>query len=279
MNEGKDDIIFPPFIVEENKMSEWTTLKCAKCHGEDIWLMCRGKATITEIKEFKGIYIAPEAAVYLNATLSRDVHINQPKYPIHSRNLIRWIRVGLSSPELIAVPGRQLIISFEDLISMRVISILRALGVKWSKIHHAENWLRKQTGYPRPFAIEKVWTETSDVFAEFHEGFIAASRGGQLSFTALLEQYLISVQDMIFVQYDGVKVADSWKPHEDVLINPRIQFGEPCIEGTRIRTRIVNELLMGGDTIPYLVRSFDLSEEQITHAMEWEHRLQTARSN
>ncbi|MFH1638876.1 MAG: DUF433 domain-containing protein [Chloroflexota bacterium] len=235
---------------------------------------------VIEVREFKGIYIASEAAVYLNATLSRNVHITQPKYPIHSRNLIRWIRIGLSSPELTNVPGRQLIISFEDLISMRVVSILRALGVKWSKIHHAESWLREKTGYPRPFAIERVWTETSDVFAEFHEGFIAASRGGQLAFTALVEQYLISVQDMIFAQYNGgIKVADSWRPHEDVLINPRIQFGEPCVEGTRIRTRIINELLMGGDTIFYLMRSFDLSESQISHAVEWEHRLQTARLN
>lgn len=232
---------------------------------------------ITEVKEFKGIYIAPEAAVYLNATLARDV--NLPKEHIHSRNLIRWIKIGLSSPELTNVSGKELIISFEDLISMRVVSILRALGVKWSKIHQAENWLRKETGYPRPFAIERVWAETSEVFAEFQNDFIAASRGGQLAFAALLEQHLISVHDMIFVSHNSVKVADAWRPHDDVLINPRIQFGEPCIEGTRIRTRIVNESLTGGDSIPYLMRSFNLSEYQINHAVEWENRLQSARLN
>lgn len=30
-------------------MSDWTTIKSAKCHGEDIWLMCKGRATITGI--------------------------------------------------------------------------------------------------------------------------------------------------------------------------------------------------------------------------------------
>jgi len=30
-------------------MSDWTTLKCAKCHGDDIRLMCKGAATITGI--------------------------------------------------------------------------------------------------------------------------------------------------------------------------------------------------------------------------------------
>lgn len=232
---------------------------------------------LKDISDFQGTYIAPEAALYLAATLKRDVHIERPAYPIHSRNLIRWIRVGLMSPELRNIPGRELLLGFEDLISMRVIAILRSLGVSWKRIHKAENWLRERTGYPRPFAIERVWTETTDVFAEFHEGFIAASRGGQLAFTDIIGQYLQSVQDMIFVQHNGVRVADSWTPHEDVMMNPRIQFGEPCIKGTRIRTRILWQLLHGGDSISYLMRAFELTQGQIDHALGWEHRLRTTK--
>ena len=231
------------------------------------------------ISAFKGIYVAPEASLYLTATLKQDVHIDRPVYPIHARNLIRWIRVGLMSPELRHVAGKDLLISFEDLISMRVIAILRSLGVSWRKIHRAEDWLRDKTGYPRPFAIERVWTETVDVFAEFHEGFIAASRGGQLVFTEMVGQYLQSVQDMIFIPHNGVNVADSWIPHEDVMMNPRIQFGEPCIKGTRMRTRILWQMLNGGDSISYLTRAFNLTETQIEHALEWEHRLRAVQTS
>jgi uncharacterized protein (DUF433 family)/DNA-binding transcriptional MerR regulator len=233
--------------------------------------------TVRDRTEFQGIYIAPEAAIYLTATLKHDVHIEHPVYPIRSRNLIRWIRKGLMSPELKNVSGRELLISFEDLISMRVIAILRSLGVSWKKIHKAEDWLRKETGYPRPFAIERVWTETTDVFAEFYEGFIAASRGGQLAFTEMIGQYLQSVHDMLFVPHNGVRVADSWTPHEDILMNPRIQFGEPCIKDTRIRTRVLWQLFNGGDSISYLTRAFNLSREQIDHALEWENRLRAAK--
>jgi hypothetical protein len=127
--------------------------------------------------DFNGLYVAPEAAIYLTATLKYDVNraiseninVARPLYPINSRNLIRWIRVGLLSPELKHVKGTELLVGFENLISMRVISILRALGVSWARIHRAEKWLRDKTGYPRPFAIERVWTETEDVFAEFHD--------------------------------------------------------------------------------------------------------------
>jgi uncharacterized protein (DUF433 family) len=233
----------------------------------------------SESPEFKGIYVASEAAIYLNATLKRDVPTLQEIQSLRSRRLIRWIRIGLASPELSVIPGKELLIGFEDLISMRVIAILRALHVSWPKIHRAEQWLRERTGYARPFAVERVWTETTDVFAEFHEEFVAASRSGQLAFTVMLEQYLTSVHDTLFAPYDGINVADSWMPHEDILINPRVQFGEPCIKGTRIRARVLNELLNGGDTIPYVMRSFDLTEQQITHALEWERRLILARQN
>ena len=229
--------------------------------------------------EFTGIYVAPEAAAYLTATLSQDIHIDRPVNPIHARNLIRWIRVGLMSPDIRNVRGQELTIGFEDLISMRVIAILRALGVSWHRIHKAEKWLRNETGHQRPFAIERVWTETVDVFAEFHNGFIAASRGGQLVFNEMVGMYLQSVHDMIFVPHNGVNVADSWLPHTDVIMNPRIQFGEPCIKGTRMRTRILWQMHNGGDSVSYLTRTFNLTEPQITHALEWEHRLRTVQTS
>ncbi len=223
--------------------------------------------------EFTGLYDTPEAAIFLSATIKQDTPENRPALTVSSRKLIRWIRKGLTSPDLIEIPGRELVISFEDLISMRVIATLRALGVSWKKIHKAEDWLRKQTDYPRPFAIERVWTETTDIFAEFHEGFIAASKGGQLVFTELVGDYLQSVQDMIFIPHNGIRIADTWKPHPAVAMNPRIQFGEPCIEGTRIRTRILWQMWNGGDSTDYLERSFKLSEAQIDSALEWENRL------
>jgi len=255
-------------------------LRATPSHTESIILSVKGVKTMAienTATAFEGIYVAPEAALYLTATLKHDVHIEHPAYPIHSRNLIRWIRVGLMSPELRHVAGKELIIGFEDLVSMRVIAILRSLGISWKKIHRAEDWLREQTGYPRPFAVERVWTETEDVFAEFPIGFIAASRHGQIAFAEMLGQYLLPVEDMTFIRHNGVSVARTWTPHTDVVINPLIQFGEPCINGTRIRTRITWQLFKGGDTISYLMRAFELSQQQIDHALEWENRLQTAK--
>lgn len=229
--------------------------------------------------EYMGIYVAPEAALYLMATLKRDVPAIHQVRPVHSRNVIRWIRVGLTSPELRQVPGKELLMSFEDVISMRVIALLRALGVTWPKIHRAEQWLRQQTGYPRPFAVKRVWTETVDVFADFPIGFVAASRHGQLSFVELMEQYLQPVEDMTFIRHNGVYVAATWTPHIDVILNPMVQFGEPCVQGTRVPTRVLWRMLNGGDTIPYLARTFEIPENKIEHALEWEDHLEAAKTS
>lgn len=236
-------------------------------------------AELSTRKEFTGIYIAPEAALYLTATIKRDVPERTLLRPVSSRRLIYWIRVGLTTPTLAHVPGRELLITFEDMVSMRVISLLRALGVTWPKIHSAEKWLREQTGYERPFAVKRVWTETRDVFADFPSGFIAASRQGQLAFADLLGEYLQPVEDLTFSRHNGVHVAATWTPHVDVLINPRIQFGEPCIEGSRLSTRMLWRMWNGGDSLSYLMRAFELSQQQIENALEWEDRLKAAKTS
>ena len=231
--------------------------------------------------DFEGIYESPEAALYLTATLRRDIPDVSLTRHFTSARILAWIRNGLSDPELAAVAGRELLLTFEDLISMRVIGVMRALGVSFPKIHRAEHWLRQQTGYHRPFAVQRIWTETVDVFAQLPEvgmGLIAASRHGQAAFPQMLGEYLWPVQDLTFVPHNGVRVAHTWTPHEDVLIHPEVQFGEPCVLGTAIPTRMLRRMVQGGDSYTYLSRAFKISEPQIDNALRWESRLAAAKT-
>ena len=110
------------------------------------------------ISAYEGIYAPPTAARYLLAARTAD-----RAYPVTSRHLIRWIRNGMAHLDLSDVPGRDLTIAFQDLVSMRVIASLRAAGVSWPRIRAAEAWLRRHTGCQRPFATEQLWTDQSDV--------------------------------------------------------------------------------------------------------------------
>lgn len=231
--------------------------------------------------QFEGIYDPPAAALYLTATLRKDIPDAFIARRLSSARILAWIRNGLSDPTLTTIAGREMLLTFEDLISMRVIGIMRALGVSWPKIHRAERWLRQHTGYHRPFAVQRIWTETVEVFAELPDlsiGLIAASLGGQGAFPQLLGSYLQPVQDLTFIPHNGVRVAHTWTPHEDVLIHPAVQFGEPCVAGTRTPTRMLWRMFYGGDSYVYLSRTFRISEAQIDHAIRWEHRLAQAKT-
>jgi uncharacterized protein (DUF433 family) len=221
-------------------------------------------AKATPQTSFVGIYQVPEAARYLLASrMASEV------YPVSSRRLIWWIRRGLVLPSLAQVPGRQLLITFQDLISMRIIAALRAAGVGWRKIYIAERWLRDQTGQPRPFATELLWTERSDVFAEFQRQLIAASRHGQLAMD-LLRTYLIPVRGLTFGRD---QVVTTWEPQKAIVLDPLIQFGAPCVRGTRIPTRAIWGTVRAGDSVELVRGSYRISEEELQAAVSWEDAL------
>lgn len=217
-----------------------------------------------ETAKYEGIYEVPEAACYLRTSLRFTTPLD-----VTSTKLIYWIRRGLTLRDLVEVPGRELLITFEDLISMRVVAALRAAGVSFAKIYRAERWLRDVTKHPRPFATELLWTERSDVFAEFHTKLIAASRGGQYAME-ILRSYLIPVHGLTF---DECGIANSWEPHKDILLHPLVQFGAPCIKGTRIPTRAVWRMLKGGDSVELVAQSYRLTKDEIEEAKKWEDAL------
>ena len=214
-----------------------------------------------------GIYEVPEAARYLKATIHASM-----VYPLSSPKLIRWIRRGLASPDLIELPGRDLLIAFEDLISMRVISALRSAGVKWSEIYDANRWLRSNLGVQRPFATEDIWVGQGQIFAEWTKTLISASRHGQMALD-LLWQYVIPVHGLTFDEKS--KVATSWEPLDSIVLEPRIQFGAPCIKGTRIPTRTISGMVEAGDSAEWVASAFGLSPEEVQAACDWESRLRS----
>lgn len=221
------------------------------------------------VTEFEGVYEVPEAALYIHA----DLRLPQPKYHVRSRHLIHWIRRGLAHKELAGVPGHEMLITFEDLVSMRVIAFLRALNYSFPRIRKAEIMLRRITGHPRPFATERLWAEdkgAGEIYAEIGDILMAATKGGQLPFVELVRERLINVHGLTF---DQRSVADSWTPRDGILLHPRIQFGRPCIAGTRIPTADLAGMVEAGDKEDFLAASYGLRVQQVQTAVAWEREL------
>jgi len=216
---------------------------------------------------FEGIYDVPEAARYLKAAAYGDVI-----YSVSSAKLIRWIRRGVVSPELVGVSGTELLIAFEDLISMRVIAALRGSGVSWAEIRTTERWLRNRTGAKRPFALEDLWTGQGQIYVDWTRRLLSASRGGQMAFD-LLRKYLTPVHGLVFSETTGA--ATSWEPVAGIMLEPQVQFGSPCLKGTRIPTRTVAGMVEAGDPIDWVAEAYGLSLGDVKAACGWEASLRS----
>jgi uncharacterized protein (DUF433 family) len=217
----------------------------------------------SEHPSFEGIYDAPDIARYLLAA-----RMANELYPVSSRSLIRWVRSGLALPSLKEIPGRDLLLTFEDMISMRVIAALRAYGAKWSEIHSAEWWLRRETGHTRPFATEQLWTANSEVFASFRDRIVSASRHGQLAFD-IITDYLIPISGLRFKN----AIARVWEPRSMVELNPIVQFGAPVVAGTSIPTRAIWGMTQAGDSFDMVARAYRITNEEVQAAVDWENDL------
>ena len=96
---------------------------------------------------------------------------------------------------------------------------------------------------------------------------------GQYAMKELFESHLWPVAGL---EFDDRKIAVAWKPSLDIALRPTIQFGEPCIIGTRIPTSAVWAMVKGGDSIGFLSESYRVDQIKLLHAIEWEERLEKA---
>lgn len=216
-------------------------------------------------KQYAGLYKIPEATRYLCVTTHLPSHYAKPT-PSH---LSKWVKQGLLTSHLINISGRGATIDFEDLVSMRVIYFLRGVGISMQKIKKAKRYLEKVTNHSHPFATEKLWTETFDIFAEIGSMLVTASQSGQLPFMELVERDLVNVHDMTFRE----GIADSWSPQDGIVLKPNIQFGSPCIKNTGIPTHSIWRMYLGGDRTSFLAHSYNIEEERIIKALNWEDNL------
>lgn len=149
--------------------------------------------------------------------------------------------------------------------------ILRARGFSLPTIRLIEQRARELTGSPQPFATEKLWSGSSQVYMELAHFVISLTRFRQLTMPWML-RHLRPIEHGL--QFDpATDVAVGWSPVSGVLIDPNVQFGAPCIEGTRVETEVIGVLSAGGESVQSLARMYSISDEQVRAALAWEATL------
>jgi len=206
----------------------------------------------------QGLYGTAELARYVVMYSGGEARMSRVPY---------WLRNGLSR---VQHQRHRPDYGFLELVSLFVVGDLLRAGLKLRQIRTAESYLQKQLGHPRPFATERIYSDGANVFFEaapsVHDQITAADLEGQEALRGVLKLELKGVGYV-----DGV--ASAWRAAPSVVLNPAVQFGEPCIDGTRVQTRQLAKLSALGMAPKALAEDFELPLEEIRAGLKFEDAL------
>jgi len=219
---------------------------------------------------YEGIYELRNAGRYL--------FITAPQKLPHYTTIHRWVRTGLPSAEAKLLPKRELFINFQDLVSLRMVVSLRLAGFSLQHVRRAHQKLQDFTGQSRPFALKDLWISKTDIFVHM-EGLLSVTKHGQYAME-FIKDWLQRIRrpdigdlDLSFVECDGQEIASAWTPEPNIVLNPLIQFGAPCLKDTRIPTSAVWSMFKGGDMPESIARDYRVPLIKVQSALDWEKRI------
>ncbi|MCY4194726.1 MAG: DUF433 domain-containing protein, partial [bacterium] len=181
------------------------------------------------------------------------------------RRVEGWARAGEEQALLLSgeLDG---LFSFWDLLSFRVISELVERGVPRGEIARGAEYLAVELGTRRPFAHEALATAGRGFFADIGS-WVDVGLGGQQAFQVVVEPLLEPIT------FNDSGIAAIWRPRKSVWVNPEVQAGAPCVDGTRIPTSTLADLQNTGLGIEELSDDYQLSTEQVQAAITYEASL------
>lgn len=167
------------------------------------------------------------------------------------------------------------LLSFINLVEAFVLTgIRRKHEIPLPKVRRAMDYLRRTFDTRRPLAEERFQTDGVDLFVEKYGALIGATQEGQLQMREIIRDRLKYVhRDPQGVPEKIVLFpARSRSAKGDVVIDPRLSFGRPVLDGLGVRTAILYERFMAGEDVPDLARDYDAPPEAIENAIRCERR-------
>ncbi len=143
-------------------------------------------------------------------------------------------------------------------------AIRRRHGVALPQVRKALDYLKKRFPSLHPLADNEFQTNGVDLFVEKFGEYLNLSREGQIEIRGLIEARLRCV----LRDEAGMPLKLYLSPRADidrgiVVIDPRLGFGRPVIEGTGIRTEVIVGRFSAGETIDLIAEDYGRSRTEI----------------
>jgi uncharacterized protein (DUF433 family) len=180
---------------------------------------------------------------------------------------------GSGSPKLIRpsedAEGR---LSFNNLIEAYVLNSLRKKhDVRMSAIRTAITYAERELQVER-LLLRRELRWSGDLFWDNLSELVNLSRSGQLAMRSVVESYL---QRIDWDEQSGLPVRlfpfiEAHVGARTIVIDPRIAFGQPTLEGRGVPTSVIVTRIDAGEDIADLAWDYDVPPEAIEHALIYE---------
>lgn len=216
-------------------------------------------------------YTASEAARYLRVPVS-TVRAWAFGQAYESKGGIKHFR---SVIELADRAGKKL--SFINLVELFVLTAIRRRhGVALKQVRRALDYLKRKFPSTHPLADNQFETDGIDLFVEKFGEYLAISKEGQLVIRELIAQRLRCV--MRDKQGNPLKLILISRPSKFgtegvVVIDPRLGFGRPVIDGTGIRTEVIVDRFRAGEMIESIADDYSRPASDIEEIVRAEMPL------
>lgn len=176
-------------------------------------------------------------------------------------------------------------LTFVELVELLYVRAFHELGVSWKTIRDAADVAARLFDSRHPFALRHVYLDPNRVLygavaeTDGSEALVELSGHGQQAFPQVLKPYLEQLEFGV----DGV--AARWWPmgkQAGVLIDPRIAFGAPIVDGTRIPVSTLAEAfeaeqpVYGERTMERVAWMYEVEPRHVQHSLEFSRWLRRA---
>ena len=158
-------------------------------------------------------------------------------------------------------------VSFLDLVELVAIRGLKDFGLPLGAIRQLTANCRALLQVERPLVTLRFSISGRDVFIESGSELLEVGRHrGQLAWRRVIEPYLASLD------FDDVFVRRWWPlgRTSQVVVDPDFGFGLPVVAGSGVRTEIILERFRAGDLAEQIASDFNLNEESVERALQFE---------
>jgi uncharacterized protein (DUF433 family) len=169
-------------------------------------------------------------------------------------------------------------LGFNDLLEIRAVNEIRKLGIPLQKIRAAIRNLQSLIRVSYPFSRRVIYSDGRSLFVDLTDDdgkpiFLDLSSAKQTAFYDVILPQLIGSY-----QFED-DIVRRWHPSNEfsrIVIDPRIVFGRPVVEGTRIEAKLLAAAYKAEKSFGRVARLYGLKEFDVRQAVGFHNTLKAA---